>query len=136
MISVVIVTLNSQSDLVAALAPLVPASMDGLVRDLVIADGGSVDQTLEIAEEAGATIVSGGRAQGIAAAKGPWILLMTPTARLTPAWIDLAKDHMTRFPDRTGAFVKRGWFAKTDAYLVPKPLADRDRHGGVKVMRL
>jgi glycosyltransferase involved in cell wall biosynthesis len=136
MISVVVATLNNQADLVDALALLVPASMDGLVRELVVADAGSGDATLEIADEAGAVVVSGGQADGIAKAKGPWILLITPASRLGPDWLALAKDHMTRFPDRPATFTRRGWFAKPQGVLAPKALAEQGRLGRAKVLRL
>ena len=136
MISVVVVTLNNEADLVGALAPLVPGSIDGLVRELVVADGGSTDATLEIADEAGAVVVRGGRAQAIVAAKGPWVLWITPKSRLTPAWLDLAKDHISRFPGRSGIFLKRGWFAESDGYLIPKSLADQDKIGRSRILRL
>ena len=54
MISVVIPTLNAAATLQRALSPLVPAAVDGLVREVVVADGGSTDETLELAEDAGA----------------------------------------------------------------------------------
>ena len=57
MISVVIPTLNAERTLQRALAPLVPAAVEGLVREVVVADGGSTDRTLELADDAGANIV-------------------------------------------------------------------------------
>ena len=57
MISVVIPTLNAEAGLAAALTALVPAVVDGLVRDVVVVDGGSRDRTLAIAEKAGCDIV-------------------------------------------------------------------------------
>ena len=54
MISVVIPTLNAAKTLPLTLAALAPAAMDGLVRELIIIDGGSSDDTAVIADEAGA----------------------------------------------------------------------------------
>ncbi|MEZ5917510.1 MAG: glycosyltransferase [Parvularculaceae bacterium] len=49
-ISVVIPTLNAGRGLAEALAALVPAALDGLVREVIVADGGgSTDETLAIA---------------------------------------------------------------------------------------
>ena len=36
------------------LAALVPAAVDGIVREVVLADGGSSDKTILIADDAGA----------------------------------------------------------------------------------
>ena len=45
MISVVIPTLNAEATLAATLAALVPAAVDGLVREVIVVDGGSSDRT-------------------------------------------------------------------------------------------
>ena len=129
MISVVVVTFNNAGELVGALAPLVPGSIDGLVRELVVADGGSTDATLEIADEAGATVVRGGRGEGVAAAREPWVLWITPQSRLTFGWLEQAKDHIARFPDRPAVFARHGLFAKVEAQLIPKAQADRAAFG-------
>jgi glycosyltransferase involved in cell wall biosynthesis len=54
MISAVISTLNSARDLHGLLSALVPAAADGLVRQVLVVDGGSTDGTLDICEDAGA----------------------------------------------------------------------------------
>lgn len=122
MISAVIATLNDEADLVGALAPLVPASMDGLVRELVVADAGSTDHTLEIADDAGALIVSGGVAEACAAAKGPWLLILTPQGRLYSTWVTAARQHIERSPGQAARLTKPGLFARTEALLTPKAL--------------
>ena len=78
MLSVVIPTLNAEAGLAATLSSL-PA---GLADDVIISDGGSVDNTLSIAERFGARLVTGGQgrgqqlARGAAAAKGGWLLFL------------------------------------------------------------
>lgn len=92
MISVVIPTLNADKDLVRTLTSLLEATMRGLVRECVIADGGSTDLTLSIAEDAGCEIVrvaasrGGQLAAGAAAAKGPWLLFLHADTALEPGW--------------------------------------------------
>ena len=54
MITVVIPTLNAEAGLPATLTALVPAAVDGLVREVIVVDGGSTDFTCRIAEEMGA----------------------------------------------------------------------------------
>jgi rSAM/selenodomain-associated transferase 2 len=70
MLSVVVPTLNSARTLPGALAALVPAALDGLVRQVVVADGGSADATLAIAGETGADIVAAPRGRGSQLAAG------------------------------------------------------------------
>jgi rSAM/selenodomain-associated transferase 2 len=92
MISVVIPTLNAEADLARTLTALVPAAVDGLVRDVVIADGGSVDATAKIAEEAGAKFVEARRGRGVQLAegarhaKGDWLLFLHADTVLQPGW--------------------------------------------------
>ena len=50
MISAIVSTLNDERRLGATLSSLVPAAMDAFVREVIVADQGSIDQTLEIAE--------------------------------------------------------------------------------------
>jgi hypothetical protein len=90
-ISVIIPTLDSARHLPRALAPLVDGMADGLIREVI---GGSRDETLEIADAAGCTMISGepGRAKqllnGIARAKGKWLLILHPQTALARGWSD------------------------------------------------
>jgi glycosyltransferase involved in cell wall biosynthesis len=104
MISVVIPTLNAAQTLAQALSALVPGAVSQLVREALIADAGSVDETLEIADDAGALIVKGGLAAACAAAKGPWLLLLPADVRLGPEWEVAARDHIDHHPNEAGWF--------------------------------
>ena len=92
MISVVIPTLNAGDSLAATLAALVPAAVDGVVREVVIADGGSTDVTAKIAEDAGAVLVRSapGRGtqlkEGACRARGAWLLFLHADTVLEPGW--------------------------------------------------
>jgi len=94
MISVVIVTLNDEARLGQALGPLVAAAVRGVVREVVVADAGSDDATLEIAEDAGCRVVTGGLDAAKAAAKSDWLLILDPGARLRPDWEARARAHV------------------------------------------
>ena len=92
MITVVIPTLNAEQSLAATLSSLVPAVVDGVVRQVIIVDGGSSDRTLKIAEDSGADIVraSKGRGQQLAAgarqAKLNWLLFLHADTILDAGW--------------------------------------------------
>lgn len=102
MISVVIPTLDAEARLAATLAALVPASVQGLVRDVVIADGGSRDATREIADIAGAEFIRApkGRgsqlAAGADAAKADWLLFLHADTVLQAGWEQEAAHFMER----------------------------------------
>ena len=92
MISVVIPTLNAESGLAACLSALVPATVDGLVREVVVVDGGSTDRTLLIADQAGTRVIQSppGRGRqlqaGAEAARFDWILFVHADTMLQPGW--------------------------------------------------
>ena len=88
MLSIVIPTLNEAARLPATLAALA----GGPETEIVVSDGGSQDGTGALAQEAGATIVSGNRgrgaqlAAGADAATGDWILFLHADTRLDAGW--------------------------------------------------
>jgi glycosyltransferase involved in cell wall biosynthesis len=102
MISVVIPTLNAETRLGETLSSLVPAAVDGLVREVIVADGGSADRTLAIADDAGAEIVKadGGRGAqlkaGAARARFPWLLFLEAGTYLDAGWEREAHLHIER----------------------------------------
>lgn len=92
MICVVIPTLNSQKHLPACLSALVPGAVDGLIKKVLIVDGGSSDETLKIADAAGADIVKSKPGRGIQLAAGgakaecDWLLFLHSDTVLQPPW--------------------------------------------------
>jgi len=119
MISVVIPVLNAQACLAASLSALVPAAVDGLVKELILVDGGSTDATLEIAEDAGARVIRTEKGRGVqlaagcAAARSPWLLVLHADTRLARDWTDPVLAHLEGPDDRAGYFRfaldDRGW---------------------------
>jgi glycosyltransferase involved in cell wall biosynthesis len=128
LISVVIPTLNDEAYLVRTLTTLVPAVVDGLVKDVIIVDGGSEDSTLEIAESTGCTIIStdANRGlqlwQGCREAKGEWLLILHPDSQLSEGWMDHVRTHMSTHPLRAGYFKLNfddpSWFSSLWSELV------------------
>ncbi len=102
MISVIIPTLNAQAGLVATLGALVPAAAEGIVRQVVVADGGSTDSTLKIADGTGADIVMAGKGRGAQLAAGarnakqPWLLFLHADTVLETGWEREAVAFMER----------------------------------------
>ncbi|WP_210251297.1 glycosyltransferase family protein [Aureimonas psammosilenae] len=81
--------------LAASLATLVPGAVDGLVREVVVLDRGLDAGTRKVADHAGCRIAEGEQlAQVVFAAKGEWLLLIEPGARLAPGWIEGVAAHL------------------------------------------
>ncbi len=108
MISAVIATLNDEARLEATLAALTAPAIDGFVREVIIADAGSTDATLSIAEEAGVRIVhakaGGALADGCATARQPWLLLLKAGTRPQAGWEQAAWRHVNDHSDSAGWF--------------------------------
>lgn len=104
MISVVIPTLDAARTLPVTLTCLVGAALEGLVKEVLVADAGSTDATTEIAEDAGADVHKGGVAQACAVARGDWILILEAGVKLSPDWETAAAMHMARTWERAGRF--------------------------------
>ena len=121
MISVLIATLNHERSLGQVLAALTPAAVDGLVRQVVVADGGSTDATFEVADDAGADFLrlEGPPAARIAAAcakaRADWLLILDPAVEPPSGWIAAARAHIEAAPDRAA------WFAEGRGGLMGGP---------------
>jgi glycosyltransferase involved in cell wall biosynthesis len=97
MFSVLIETRNDEEALSRTLASLVGAAVEGAVRDVIVCDLGSTYQTRYVAEHAGCQFVTGGGiATGIARAKGDWLLILEPGARLLEGWIEPVAMHIAK----------------------------------------
>jgi glycosyltransferase involved in cell wall biosynthesis len=96
MISVVIATNNDERSLGQCLAALVSAAIDGLVREVILADAGSTDDTLEIADDAGARVVQGDVALACQAARADWLLIVDVATPAPPHWDEAVAAHINR----------------------------------------
>ncbi len=101
MISVLIPTYNSERLLVPTLSALVPGSAAGILREVVLADGGSNDGTERISDAAGCVFLRGAERDGerlkagAAASRGSWLLFLEPGTVLDEGW----QREVTNFMD-------------------------------------
>lgn len=135
MISVVIATHNDERTLGQTLASFVPAAVDGLVREVVLADAGSTDDTLKIADDAGARIVTaeGGAearlAEGCKAARSDWLLILEASVPAPHGWEGAAGRHMERHAGKAAYWGRSGlapFVTPAKAVLVPRKLYDKE----------
>ena len=104
MISIVIPTRESERVLVRTLAGLVPGATAGLVREVILADAGSQDETAAIGDVAGCRLMvvpgpPGPRLKNAAeAAKGPWLLFVPAGSVLETGWIEDVRQFMETAP--------------------------------------
>jgi glycosyltransferase involved in cell wall biosynthesis len=102
MLSVIIATRDSERPLVRTLAALVPGATSGLITEVLIADGGSRDDTAAVADIAGCKLLAaderlGRRLQAAAnAARAPWLLFLQPGIVLDTPWIGEMRSAVFR----------------------------------------
>jgi rSAM/selenodomain-associated transferase 2 len=128
MISAIIPTLDAEPTLAGTLAALVPAAVDGLIREVIVVDGGSQDRTAVIADAAGAHLLTeaGGRgcqlAAGASRARFPWLLFLHADTALAPGWEREAAQFMERINAGAQAQAAAFRFSLDDAGLRPRVL--------------
>ncbi len=102
MISVVIPTLNAQHHLPRCFDSLIGATVRGLVKEVIVADGGSGDDTKLIADAAGCHIAHAGKSRaeqfraGAEMARGDWLLFLLPQTALEAGWESEVESFMAR----------------------------------------
>jgi rSAM/selenodomain-associated transferase 2 len=106
-ISIVIPTLNEAANLPQTLTTIGPPTPD---REIIIADGGSTDATIAIAQTAGAIVIPcpPGRAaqqnHGAAQATGEIYLFLHADTQLPPHWAELVTQTLANPQTIAGAF--------------------------------
>lgn len=150
-ISVIIPTLNSAKSLPATLMSLMEGLDAGLIRDVVISDGGSTDEITQLADDWGATSVQGPASRGgqlgrgAKAAKGTHFLFLHADTVLESGWSDEIADLRGSSPlvfslsfraKGIGAKWVAGWANwRTDVLRLPYGdqglLISRDAYDGV-----
>lgn len=109
-LSVIVPTWQAADRLGPCLAALGEALFDGLILEVILADGGSADRIDEVADAVGARLVttSKGRgrqlAAGAAVARGEWFLFLHADSVLGPGWHHAVRAHMTTSRGQAGYF--------------------------------
>jgi glycosyltransferase involved in cell wall biosynthesis len=145
MISVVIPALNAQAVLPRCFDSLIGATVRGLVKEVIVADGGSSDDTPGIADAAGCHVVRADKdrgaqlAAGAKAARGEWLLFLHPETALEAGWENEAEAFIARATleqPRAAAFRfalddfaakarRREWVAALRGHLFALPYGDQ-----------
>jgi rSAM/selenodomain-associated transferase 2 len=96
MLSLIIPTFDAAAELGRTLAALAPECAGD---EIVVADGGSCDDTVSVARTAGARVVTAPKGRGpqlragAEAARGDWLLFLHADTRPAPGW----RDALVRF---------------------------------------
>jgi rSAM/selenodomain-associated transferase 2 len=112
-VSVVIPTLEAADRIGPCLGALGGAVMQGVIHEVIVADGGSADAIAEVAEAVGARLVTAPRgrgaqlAAGARAARGDWLLFLHADTVLAPGWGAAVLAHVQSQPGKAGYFTLR-----------------------------
>lgn len=128
MISVIIPTLNPDERFAACLSALVTGVVQGIVREVIVVDGGSEGSLVEkVCDATGARLIkaSKGRgdqlAAGAEAAKGQWLLFLHADTIIEPGW----EQEVNTFIERVEMGIRKPGaaafqFALDDFGLMPR----------------
>jgi glycosyltransferase involved in cell wall biosynthesis len=115
MLSVIIPTMDSERALVPTLAALVSGATAGLIREVLIVDGGSRDDTAAVADVAGCNfrlvegLVAYRLKTGAASARAPWLLFLRPGTVLDEPWSSEVRQFVEQgAPVARAAAFRRG----------------------------
>lgn len=93
MLSMLIPATNAAADLAALMRALVPAAVDGLVREVLIVGGGPPELLAVLREETGAEL-SVSLHQAATEARSEQLLLLPASIRLKPGWLEALGAHV------------------------------------------
>lgn len=111
-VSIIIPTLDAAEALHRSLPPLAGFAALDLIREVIVADGGSADETPAIAEATGARFVQAEKGRGMQlaagadAARGDWLLFLHADTVLQPGWDRAVRD----FIGEDGNLRRAGYF--------------------------
>jgi rSAM/selenodomain-associated transferase 2 len=99
-VTIIIPTLNAVETIGPTLATAYVGVGQGLVHEVIFADGGSDDAIAEVAKDTGATLINSSKGRGTQLAKGaaaattPWLLFLHADTMLDENWPDAVRDHL------------------------------------------
>lgn len=108
-ISVVVPTLNAEPALGACFGALMEGLELGLIRELIVSDGGSEDATGAVSQAWGADVLHGPASRGgqlrrgAAIARGDWLLFIHADTVLRAGWTEAVRKHLEE-PQSAGWF--------------------------------
>jgi rSAM/selenodomain-associated transferase 2 len=126
-LSVVIPTLNART------LPDCLAALEGAFDELIVADGGSGNETISFAQAAGARVVVAPKGRGTQlraggeAARGDWLLFLHADTRLGPGWRSAVARHLRQHPAHPACFRFRLDDPSWQARLIERGVAVRVR---------
>lgn len=155
-LSVVIPALDAERSLPDCLASTAGAD------EVIVVDGGSTDATVEVATDAGVSLIRSERGRGrqlragAAVALGDWLLFLHADTCLGDGWREAVEDHVGRHPDTAACFrfrlddpawqarlIERGVAARVRLFALPYgdqgllvPRGRYDRVGGYRPLPL
>lgn len=109
-LSIVIPTFNAATDLALCLQSLLPGLEAGLIREVIISDGGSTDETVSVASDSGAKIIESDKGRsaqlraGAQAARSDWLLFLHADTALSRDWAERVSDHLLDHPNKAAVF--------------------------------
>lgn len=109
-VSVVIPVLDAADRIGPTLSTLTEGLMEGVIAELVLADGGSADDIAGLAEAVGADLIAAPRGRGTQLAAGadatraPWLLFLHADTVLSPGWARAVAAHLEQGRDCAGYF--------------------------------
>jgi len=136
-LSIIIPTLNAEKHLPRCLDSLSAGLGTGLIREVLIVDGGSADHTITMSSGAGCRVISSpiprrGRQLHIGAqnAKSDWYLFLHADTFLEPNWANTIKAQM-HFPEFAAAFALTYDSPSKEARWLEKRVGQRVRTLGL-----
>ena len=108
-ISVIVPTLNAEAALAGCFGALMEGLDAGLIRELIVSDGGSEDASGAVAQAWGAEVVHGAASRGgqlrrgVDAAQGEWLLVLHADTVLDAGWSTAVQAHLAD-PAQAGWF--------------------------------
>ncbi len=95
MLTVIMECHDQEPELAQTLSVLVAGAVEGLVSDVIVLDHGSTDGSAFVADAAGCRFYQQWDMKDVlASARGEWLLLIEPGARLGQGWVDEVAEYV------------------------------------------